>query len=84
MASEGSSLNGGLTAEQQAGLVWKKAEMSKAAGACVEVARASEDQIAVRDSKHPDEAMLVLGSKAFAAFKADAQAGNYDYLLPQA
>ena len=48
--------------------VWRKSTRSNNGGACVEVARNLPGIVAVRDSKRPGEAQLVVSRAAWTAF----------------
>ncbi|WP_328475711.1 DUF397 domain-containing protein [Actinoplanes sp. NBC_00393] len=60
-------------------LTWRVATRS-ANGNCVEVARAG-DEIAVRNSRHPDGEIIVYTRAEFAAFLDGAKKGEFDDLL---
>lgn len=60
-------------------LAWFKSSVSSDNGACVEVALAPDDLVAVRDSKDPDGPVLAFSTEAFAAFVTEAATGR---LLP--
>ena len=47
---------------------WRKSSYSGQSGNCVEVARNLPGLVAVRDSKEPDGARLVVSSEAWQAF----------------
>ena len=47
---------------------WRKSSYSGNTGNCVEVARNLPGVVAVRDSKRPDEAVLVVSRKEWAVF----------------
>jgi hypothetical protein len=47
---------------------WRKSSYSSQDGNCVEVARNLPGLVAVRDSKEPDEARLVVSREAWRAF----------------
>jgi Domain of unknown function (DUF397) len=47
---------------------WRRSSHSSQSGNCVEVARNLPGLVAVRDSKEPDEAPLVVSREAWQAF----------------
>ena len=58
---------------------WRKAARSGTSnGGCVEIAANLPGVIAIRDSKRPEDGAHVVDPAAFAAFLADAKAGQYD------
>ncbi len=58
--------------------VWRKSSRSGSnGGQCVEVAANLPGIVAVRDSKDPDGAKLVLAPAAWAAFLRDLKRGGY-------
>lgn len=58
-------------------LSWRKAECSLAHGACVEVALAG-DLIVLRNSRHPEGAMLAYSPAEWRAFLHGAKRGEFD------
>ena len=66
-----------MTAPELAGAVWRKSSRSNGQGQCVEVAQHST-AVAVRDSKHPDGAVLTFTPAEWAVFIAGAKAGEFD------
>ncbi|HEY6278359.1 MAG TPA: DUF397 domain-containing protein [Streptosporangiaceae bacterium] len=54
---------------------WRKSSHSSAQGQCVEVAHLPA-AVAVRDSRHPDGAVLLLSRPAWAAFLDGVKAGR--------
>jgi hypothetical protein len=60
------------------GLKWRKSSHSSDGGQCVETAVLPDHRVAVRDSKHPDEAILVYTPAEWRAFIAGAKAGEFD------
>ncbi len=59
-------------------LVWRKSSHSSDAGECVETAVLADQQVAVRDSKHPADAVLIYTPAEWRAFIAGAKAGEFD------
>jgi len=47
---------------------WQKSSYSSQSGNCVEVARNLPGLVAIRDSKEPDEAQLVVSREAWQVF----------------
>ena len=58
---------------------WRKAEVSVALGACLEVALV-DGMIAVRDSKHPEGPVLLYTRAEWLAFLDGAKKGEFDDL----
>jgi hypothetical protein len=58
---------------------WRKARRSVHNGDCVEVAPAGSE-ILVRDSKHPNAAMLGCSARTWQLFLIDAKNGEFDPL----
>jgi hypothetical protein len=58
---------------------WLKATASNANGACVEMRRLA-GRPEVRDSKHPEGAVLQLSPAGAAAWLEGAQKGEFDHL----
>lgn len=62
----------------RSGLVWRKASYSSAEGQnCVEVASLPDGGHAVRDSKHPDEAVLTFSASEWNAFIQGVKDGEF-------
>ncbi|WP_328594762.1 DUF397 domain-containing protein [Actinomadura macrotermitis] len=59
-------------------LEWRKSSRSSSNGQCVECAEATHF-VAVRDSKDPDEAVLVVGRAAWRAFLGQIKAGSHAF-----
>jgi predicted secreted Zn-dependent protease len=59
------------------GLMWRKSSRSTD-GECVETAVLSDQRVAVRDSKHPDDAVPIYTRAEWSAFIAGAKAGEFD------
>jgi Domain of unknown function (DUF397) len=63
--------------EHLSSLNWRKSSYSSSNGQCVEVASAGPD-VAVRDSKDPDGAVLLCTRAGMAAFIAGVKEGEFD------
>ena len=59
---------------------WRKSSFSNPSGNCVEVAEASNGQVAVRNSREPDSGTLFYTRPEIDAFVRGAKAGEFDYL----
>jgi hypothetical protein len=64
------------TAGSLDGAVWRKSSHSGTQGNCVEVATNLPGIVAVRDSKNPDGAFLVVSRTGWAAFVAGLRDGQ--------
>ena len=61
-------------------VVWRKATASNPRGDCVELARLTDDAVAVRNSREPHGPALVYTPAEIAAFLSGAKAGEFDDL----
>ncbi|RCW42751.1 uncharacterized protein DUF397 [Halopolyspora algeriensis] len=68
-------------ASQLAGAVWRKSTRSGAIGNCVEIASLGDDEIAMRNSRHPDGPALIYTRAEMSAFLAGAKDGEFDDVL---
>lgn len=60
-------------------VLWRKSSRSQGAGGnCVETASLVDGRVAVRDSKRPDDAVLVFSSEAWRSFVDGTKAGAFD------
>ena len=59
-------------------LIWRKASASNPTGNCVELAKLSNGEIAVRNSRFPEGAVVVYTRAEIAAFLDGARAGEFD------
>jgi hypothetical protein len=57
---------------------WRKSSYSGTSGNCVEIGELPDGGRAVRDSKHPDGAVLRLTPAEWAAFTAGVRDGDFD------
>lgn len=57
---------------------WRKSTFSSNNGNCVEVAANIPGIVAVRDSKNPDGAVLVVTADEWSAFVAGMKTGQFD------
>ncbi|WP_018332909.1 DUF397 domain-containing protein [Actinomycetospora chiangmaiensis] len=68
------------TASLLAGAAWRRSRHSGKQGNCVELA-AVAGRVAVRNSRYPDDAALLLTRADLGAFLSDVRAGRFDDLL---
>jgi len=59
-------------------VVWRKSSASSGNSNCVEVADLPGGAMAVRNSRHPDQAMLVFLCSEWAAFVTGVKHGEFD------
>ncbi|MBF6263244.1 DUF397 domain-containing protein [Nocardia farcinica] len=60
------------------GARWFKSTHSSAGSECVEVAHLDGGRVGVRDSKNPDDGVLVFTASEWDAFLTGARAGEFD------
>lgn len=70
----------GMPAEDLS-VAWRKSKRSGAVGNCVEVARLSTGEIAMRNSRFPTGPALVYTEAEIAAFLAGAKDGEFDDVI---
>ncbi|MBB5940325.1 DUF397 domain-containing protein [Streptomyces zagrosensis] len=68
----------GMAADQIAGARWQKATASDAVNDCVEVARLSENEFAIRNSRHPEGPALIYTRSEWEAFVDGASKGEFN------
>ena len=62
-------------------LVWQKSRRSNPSGNCVEMAELPTGEIAVRNSRDPEGAVLVYTREEVEAFVGGAKDGDFDHML---
>ncbi|MCI0687920.1 MAG: DUF397 domain-containing protein [Sporichthyaceae bacterium] len=60
---------------------WVKSRASNSQGNCVELARLSDGQVAVRNSRHPSGPTLIYTHDEMVAFITGAKDGDFDQLV---
>ena len=81
MPDEVAPTHNGMPASQLWGARWRKSHRSSAQGNCVEAARLSSSQVAVRNSRHPDGPALIFPDAEVRAFLQGVKDGDFDDLL---
>jgi len=71
----------GMPAAALEGATWRKSSRSGAQGNCVEFARLSPDEFAVRNSRFPEGPALIYTRAEMVAFLAGAKDGEFDDVL---
>ncbi|MEU4896143.1 DUF397 domain-containing protein [Streptomyces sp. NPDC044780] len=70
----------GIPASSITGANWIKSALSNAQGACVELAKLPDGEVAMRNSRHPEGPVLVYTQAEIAAFVAGAKSGEFDHM----
>jgi hypothetical protein len=78
---QGSRFDNGMPAGRLSGARWRKSARSSAQGNCVELARLSGSEVAVRNSRHPEGPALVFTDAELDAFLGGVKDGDFDDLL---
>lgn len=81
MQEAGSKTYNGMPAGELPGARWRKSRLSSAQGNCVEAARLSHGQVAVRNSRHPEGPALIFSDAEVHAFLIGVKGGDFDDLL---
>jgi hypothetical protein len=71
----------GMPASQLLEASWRKSVRSSAQGNCVETARLTSHEVAVRNSRHPEGPALIFSDAEVRAFLEGVKDGDFDYLL---
>ena len=77
----GSRAYNGMPAGELRGVRWWKSGRSSAEGNCVETAKLAGDEIAVRNSRHPEGPALIFSQAEVRAFVKGVKDGDFDELL---
>jgi hypothetical protein len=78
---QGSRFDNGMPTGLLSGARWRKSARSSAQGNCVELARLSGSEVAVRNSRHPEGPALVFTDAELDAFLGGVKDGDFDDLL---
>ena len=79
--SQGSTVYNGVPAGELSGARWRKSARSSAQGNCVELAKLSGSEVAIRNSRHPHGPALVFTDAELDAFIEGVKDGDFDDLL---
>jgi hypothetical protein len=78
---QGSRSYNGVPAGDLPGARWRKSGRSSAQGNCVELARLSGSEVAIRNSRHPEGPALIFTGAELDAFIGGVKDGDFDDLL---
>jgi hypothetical protein len=78
---QGQGIHNGMPASELRRVRWGKSRRSSAQGNCVETARLSDGEVAVRNSRHPSGPALIFTQAEARAFLEGVKDGDFDYLL---
>ncbi len=70
----------GMLARELPGASWWKSGRSSAQGNCVETAKLAGDEVAVRNSRHPEGPALIFSKAEIRAFLEGVKDGDFDEL----
>ena len=73
----------GMPATQLPDAAWRKSTASNSQGACVELARLSSGEFAVRNSRHPEGPALIYTEAEIGALIDGVKLGEFDDLLSE-
>jgi hypothetical protein len=79
---QGSRSYNGMPAGELPRARWRKSARSSAQGNCVELAKLSGTEVAIRNSRHPQGPALIFTDAELDAFLAGVKDGEFDDLLP--
>ena len=71
----------GMSATELSGARWRKSSISNSQGACVELAKVGENEVAMRNSRNPDGPALIYNRAEIAALIEGVKLGEFDDLL---
>ncbi len=71
----------GMPATELTGASWRKSSISNSQGACVELAKLSDGEFAVRNSRNPEGPALIYTRAEIAALIEGVKLGEFDDLL---
>jgi len=77
----GSRAYNGMPARELRGARWWKSGRSSAQGNCVETAKLSGDEVAVRNSRHAEGPALIFSQAEVRAFLEGVKDGDFDDLV---
>lgn len=73
----------GMPATQLPGAAWRKSSASNSQGACVELAKLSSGEFAVRNSRQPEGPALIYTEAEISALIDGVKLGEFDDLLSE-
>ena len=78
---QGSRVYNGVPAGELPGARWRKSARSSAQGNCIELAKLSGAEVAIRNSRHPQGPALIFTDAELDAFLEGVKGGDFDDLL---
>lgn len=76
-----SAAHGGASAREFRGAEWRRSSRSNSTGNCVELAKLSSGEFAMRNSRDPEGPALVYTRAEIEAFVLGAKDGDFDNLI---